>query len=195
MNVESKIYSFQILSVVGLIISLFRSVTIEAMFISSKTNKHTFLPPANKVWGKVIFLHLFVILFTGRACMVAGGGHVWLLAGGMHGSWWRGMCGCWWGACMVAGGGHAWLLVGGMHGCWWGACVVAGGGHAWLLVGSVNGCWQGGHAWLLGGMPGCWWGVHGWWGACMAAGGPCLGYDEIQSMSGRYASYWNAFLY
>ena len=25
----------------------------------------TFLPPANEVWGKVIFLHLFVILFTG----------------------------------------------------------------------------------------------------------------------------------
>ena len=24
-----------------------------------------FLPPANEVWGKVIFLHLFVILFTG----------------------------------------------------------------------------------------------------------------------------------
>ena len=24
----------------------------------------TFLPPANEVWGKVIFLHLFVILFT-----------------------------------------------------------------------------------------------------------------------------------
>ena len=28
------------------------------------------LPPANKVWGKVIFLHLFLILFTG----VCGGG-------------------------------------------------------------------------------------------------------------------------
>ena len=25
----------------------------------------SFLPPANEVWGKVIFLHLFVILFTG----------------------------------------------------------------------------------------------------------------------------------
>ena len=25
-----------------------------------------FLPPANEVWGKVIFLHLCVILFTGR---------------------------------------------------------------------------------------------------------------------------------
>ena len=30
-------------------------------------------------------------------------------------------------------------------------------------------------------------GVRGCWGAC-------VGYDEIRSMSGRYASYWNAFL-
>ena len=29
------------------------------------------LPPANEVWGKVIFLHLFVILFTG-GCLVPG---------------------------------------------------------------------------------------------------------------------------
>ena len=43
--------------------------------------------------------------------------------------------------------------------------MVAGGGHAWL---------QGGRAWLLGG---------------------CVGYDEIRSMSARYASYWNAFLF
>ena len=43
------------------------------------------LPPANEVWGKVIFLHLFVILFTG---------------GGMHGQWGG------WGMCMV-GGVHA----------------------------------------------------------------------------------------
>ena len=35
-----------------------------------------------------------------------------------------------------------------------------------------------GHAWLLGG-----------------GGGACVGYDEIRLMSGRYASYWNAFLY
>ena len=32
------------------------------------------------------------------------------------------------------------------------------------------------------------------WGACVVAGGACVGYDEIWSMSGRYASYWNAFL-
>ena len=58
---------------------------------------NTFLPPANEVWGKVIFLHLFVILFTGGACVVLGGcpwfpgdmrgcgGPVWLQGG---------MCGC-----------------------------------------------------------------------------------------------------
>ena len=71
------------------------------------------------------------------------------------------------GACVVALGGHAWLL----------------GGHAWLLRGvcvvaprgGMRGCSQGGHAWLLQG------GVRGF-------------FDEIRSMSGRYASYWNAFL-
>ena len=62
-----------------------------------------------------------------------------------------------------------------MHGCWgvrgcWGhgcqgACMVAGG-CAWLT--------EEGHAWLLG--------------------GACVGYNEIRSMSGWYAFYWNAFL-
>ena len=74
----------------------------------------TKLPPASEVWGKVIFLHLFVILFTGGACVVALGGR----------------------ACVVAPGGHAWLLQGGMrgccrggvHGCSGGACGVAAGG-------------------------------------------------------------------
>ena len=47
------------------------------------------------------------------ACVVAPGGHAWLL------------------------GGCAWLLPGGMHGCS-GVCVVAPGGHAWLLWG--GGC-------------------------------------------------------
>ena len=58
--------------------------------------------------------------------------------------------------------------MGGMCGCR-GVCVVAGG-----------------HAWLLGGMHG--WGDVWSWGAC-------IGYNEIRSMSGRYASYWNAFLF
>ena len=67
------------------------------------------------------------------------------------------------------------------------ACVVAGG-RVWLWRG-VHGCWEG--AWLPGGM-GCS-GVHGCWGAWVAGG--CVGYNEIRSMSGRYASYWNAFLF
>ena len=48
----------------------------------------------------------------------------------------------------------------------------------------------GGHAWQGG--------VHVWWGACMAGGihgGGGVRYYEIRSMSGRYASYWNAFLF
>ena len=91
------------------------------------------LPPANEVWGKVIFSEACVKNFVHRgACVVAGGG-----------------------ACMVAGGGgvrgcrgHAWL---------WRACVVAGvcvwlWGCAWLLGGCV---WlQGVCAWLQGGMHG-----------------------------------------
>ena len=94
-------------------------------------------------------------------------------------------------------GEHVWL-PGGMHGCQ-GACVVARG-HAWLpgacmVARGMRGC--GGCVWLLGGV--CGYGsVYGWghvwlWGACVVAGG-CIGYDEIWSMSGRYASYWNAFL-
>ena len=93
-----------------------------------------------------------------------------------------------WGACVVAGGhmcgcqGGVHGGIGGMHGCL-GVCVVAGGAACVVARGHV--WWPGGHAWLPGGMHG--WGVHGCRGACM-------GYDEIQSMSGRYASYWNAFL-
>ena len=106
--------------------------------------------------------------------MVAPGGRAWLLRGGVHGcsgghAWLLG--GHAWllgGACMVAPGGHAWLLGG--------ACVVAQGGHAWLLPGGACMVAWGGHAWLLGG------GMRGF-------------FDEIRSMSGRYASYWNAFLF
>ena len=62
--------------------------------------------------------------------------------------------------------GHAWL-PGGVCSCQ-GACVVVGG----VVVGGVCGCR----------------------GPCMVARGVCIGYDKIQSMSGQYTSYWNAFL-
>ena len=99
-----------------------------------------------------MFLHLSVILLTGgggmrgcsrgagEVCVVALGGHVWLLRGGGH-AWllWGGMCGCSGGACVVAQGACV-VAPGGE------VCVVALGGHAWLLQGGMHGC-SGGHAW------------------------------------------------
>ena len=179
-----------------------------------------FLPPANEVWGKVIFSEMCVknSVHRGHTCVVAGG-HAWLWGACMW-LWGGGICGCR-GVCVVAGG-CVWLqgvcMVTG--GCAWllGACMVVGvcmvaGGHAWLwgacmVVGGVCGC--GGCVWLLGGIHGCGvgrgvhgcWGVsmvaegmHGCWGVCVVVGGGCIGYNEIRSMSGRYASYWNAFLF
>ena len=83
------------------------------------------------------------------------------------------------GACVVA----PW---GGMRGCSRRPPWLLLGGHAWLLLG--------GHVWLLlGGMRGC------SWVACMVAprgGMRGIRWDtEIRLMSGRYTSYWNAFLF
>ena len=174
--------------------------------MKTKYKTRLYLPPANEVWGKVIFLHVCVILSTG--------GHAWLPGG--H-AWLGDMCGWGWHAwllgreaCMVAGGmcgcggvhgcgGHAWLL-GGMCGCW--GHVWLWGGHAWLCRGHA---WLWGHMWLqgvcmvAGGVHGCGGGMHGWGGRGHAwfLGGMhgCWGVHRIQqSMSRQYASYWNAFL-
>ena len=73
---------------------------------------------------------------------------------------------------MWLAGGHAWLA--GVRG----ACMVPSRacmvprGHAWFPGGAC--------VVPRGGMHGC--------------RGVCIGYNEIRSMSGRYASYWNAFL-
>ena len=100
--------------------------------------------------------------------MVALGGQGCVVAPG-------GVCGCSGGACvvacMVAPGGHVWLL--------WGVCMVAPGGVYMVAPRGVHGCSQ---------------------GTCMVApgGGGMHGIrldTEIRSMSGRYASYWNAFLF
>ena len=109
-----------------------------------------------------------VILFTGGACV----------AGVVHG---RGR-----GACVA--GGHAWQ--GSVHG--------RGGMHGRECV------WSGGHVWQ-GGICG---GGCAWQGACMAGGmldrGACMPHmlppppDTTRygrSMRGRYASYWNSFLF
>ena len=84
------------------------------------------------------------------------------------------------------GGGCAWrggVRQGGMHGGG-GACMAGGhmhgrGVHAWQGV-----CMAGGYVWQGG--------MHGM-GACVA-GGMHSWYYETRSISGRYASYWNAFL-
>ena len=133
------------------------------------------LPPANEVCEGYVF--------TG-VCLSkpGGGGRVWFYLGGMHGfigghAWFYlggGMRGFIRGACMVLFGGVGMrgfirgaciVLFGGVP-CYYseGACVVLFGGHAWF--------YSGGRAWFF----------------------QFFGYNEIRSMSGRYASYWNAFL-
>ena len=97
--------------------------------------------------------------------VVAPGGHAWLLGG--HVWFYSG------GACVVAPGGHAWFYSGGgMRGFIRGACVVLFGG-VWFYLGAC--------VVLFGG------GVRGFFSF--------FGYNEIRSMSGRYASYWNASLF
>ena len=94
-----------------------------------------------------------------------------VLFGGVHG-FIQGMRGFIWGACMVLFGG---------------VCVVLFGGHMWFYLGGM--VLLGGHVrFYSGGMRGFIW------------GGMCgffsfFGYNEIGSMSGRYAFYWNAFLF
>ena len=163
------------------------------------------LPPANEVCEGYVFTG--VCLSTrGGGMHGCSGGRAWLLRGGVRGCSGGGMRGCSRGAYVAAPGGcawlllggHVWLLRGGMHGCPWGvcvvapggacvvaqgACVVALGGHAWLL--------RGGHVWLLGGA--CVVAPRG--GAWFFRGGMRGFFHEIRSMSGRYASYWNAFLF
>ena len=67
---------------------------------------------------------------------------------------------------------------GSVRGDSWGCVVALGGGMCGCSRGGMHGC-SGGHAWLLQGG-----GMHG------------IRQDtEIRSMSGQYASYWNAFLF
>ena len=78
-------------------------------------------------------------------------------------------------ACVVFARGCVWFFPGGMHGLFQGACMVFARGCVVFSQGGMRGFFR---------------------GACMVfSGGVCAGYDEIRSMSGRYASYWNAFLF
>ena len=117
----------------------------------------------------------------GQRVWLLPGGHAWLLPGGL-------------GACMVAPGGMGACVVAPKGACMVkGACMMKGGmrgkgGHVWgrgacvvrgvcMVKGAYMAkggmCCEGGCAWQRGGMRG----MHG------------------QSLRGRYASYWNAFLF
>ena len=128
------------------------------------------LPPTNEVCEGYVFTGVCLSTRGGGACVVAPGGMHGCSGGGGHAWLLPGVC--------------AWLLRGGMHGCSQGGCVVAPRGACVVALGGMRGFFRGG--------------MHGFcWGACVVffPGGACIGYDEIRSMSGRYASYWNAFLY
>ena len=115
-----------------------------------------------------IFTPVCHSVHRGKACVVAPGGHVWLLrgactvlfggcvwfysgghawfySGGVCGFIWGGMRGFIWGACMVLFGGMhgfiwgcVWFYLGGMHSFIWG-CVVLFGGCVWFYLGGVHG--------------------------------------------------------
>ena len=96
---------------------------------------------------------------------------MWFYSGGVHG-FIRGACVVLFGGCAwFYSGGHAWFYSG-VHGFIGGACMVLFGG-AWFYSGGMHGF--------------IWGGMHGFFSF--------FGYNEIWSMSGRYASYWNAFLF
>ena len=101
-------------------------------------------------FAKVMFLQVSVILSTGGegACVVAPGGHAWLLLGGHAWLLWGGVRGCSGGHAWLLPGGHAWLLQGVCVVAPGGACVVAPGGHAWFFGGACV-VFSGGRAWFF----------------------------------------------
>ena len=115
--------------------------------------------------------------------------------GGVHGCSWGACVVAPRGACVVALGGACMVALRGVHGCSWGAVhgCFQGGGEACVVAWGACMVARGGHAWLLPG--GCMVDP----GGCVVAprGGSMRGIwrdMEIRSVSGRYASYWNAFL-
>ena len=142
---------------------------------------YEFLPPATKLGQGNIFRSVCQQFCRGGRAWFYLGGRAWFYSGGMRG-FIRG-------ACMVLFGGACVVLFGG-------ACVVLFGGACVVLFGGV-----GGRAWFYSGGGAC---VVLFGGACVVApgggvrgcsGGRAWFFDEIRSMSGRYASYWNAFLF
>ena len=149
-----------------------------------ETNFTDFYRPQTK-FAKVMFLQVSVCPHWGGVRgFIWGGMHGFIrgacmvLLGGVHG-FIQGVCGFIGGHAWFYSGGHAWFYSGGHAWFYSGGRVwLLMGGHAWLL--------QGGRVWLLrGGVRGCSRG-----GVCGCSGGGMHGFfDEIRSMSGRYASY------
>ena len=160
----------------------------------------------NAIWGILFFVFgiitarkrslrrlcfyrcLSFILFTGGACVAGGGvrGRGGCVAGGAC------MAG---GACVaggcVAGGGMCVVLF-----SWGGVRGIIRGGRAWFYSGGMRGFIRGGmRGFIRGGMCGFIRGVRGFIRGGVRGFFSFSGYNEIRSMSGRYASYWNAFLF
>ena len=151
---------------------------IKRLILVLSRQPNVYYRPQTK-FAKVMFLQVSVCPQVGEACVVARGACM-VAQGGMRGCS-GGMRGCS-GGCMVALGG----VCGFFRGCAW----FFLGGHVWFFLGGVRGFCQGVCMVFSGGCMvfpgGCAW---------FFPGGACIGYDEIWSMSGRYASYWNAFLF
>ena len=179
----------------------------------SKLISFKLLPPATKLGQGYVFTGVCDSVNRGGACVVPRGGRAWFYSGGgMHGfirggrAWFYSGGACvvlFGGACVVLFGGVACMVLfgGGMRGFIRGACVVLfRGGVRGFIQGGVRGFIQGGHAWFCSEGGRAWFYWEG--GACVVLfrGGvrgfsSFCGYNEIRSMSGRYASYWNAFLF
>ena len=114
---------------------------------------------------------LSFILFTGGACVVLFRGRAWFYLGG---------------ACVVYFGGACMVLFGGVRGFIWGGAWFYSGG-AWFYLGGCMVLFRGACMVLCGGHAWFYFGGHAWFFQF-------FGYNEIRSMSGRHASYWNAFL-
>ena len=151
--------------------NMYCDAVVVIYFCKSYISLNNIYRPQTK-FAKVMFLQVSVCPHGGGMRGFPGGV-------GMHGFIRGGMRGFIRGACMVLFGGHAWFYLG----VGWACVVLFGGGWACMvLFGGV------GHAWFyLGGM-------HGFSGGGMHGFFSFFGYNEIRSMSGRYASYWNAFL-
>ena len=129
----------------------------------------------------VLFRGACMVLFGG-ACMVLFGGRAWFYLGCVRGFIHGACMVLFGGACMVLFGGHAWFYSGACMVLFGGACMVLSGRHVWFYSG------EGVHGFIWGGM-------HGFIrGGGMRGFSSLFGYNEIRSMSGRYVSYWNAFL-